>query len=28
MGGISCDLADVASTLYSYSILNNDIKYL
>ena len=28
MGGISCDLADVASTLYSYNLDSGEIKYL
>jgi hypothetical protein len=28
LGGISCDLAEVSSTLYSYQLDSGDIKYL
>lgn len=28
LGGISCDLADVTASVYSYSLINNEIKYL
>jgi hypothetical protein len=28
LGGISCDLADVTASVYSYNLLNNEIKYL
>ena len=28
LGGISSDLADVTASVYSYNLLNNEIKYL